>query len=474
MTKRAAIYARYSSHNQREESIEIQLDNCRSYCADNNLRVVAEYTDYATSGRTSDRAEFQRMMTDARAGIFDVVVIWKVTRIMRNRDEMALTRLTLKDAGVEIAYAGETVPDGSSGLLMLGMLEVLAEWESAQTAERIRGGIQKNAQRLQASGVRLFGYNVDASDHFIVDENTAPGVRLAFEMILDGSTIADVVRALAPYRSKWGRPLSQQSVTNMLRNERYTGIYSYAGVREVDGMPAIIDRETFEKVQEILDSRNPKPRDRGHRYVLVGRLFDSNGKPMTGTSATGRNGKKHYYYRTKDGKRIRCDVIERAVADRVAAALADSVTREKIADVFDEFQNGLEKEQPDKEAQRIKAKIAHIESAIEDGLPFDKDRLLALHARLDDIESRAIRAPKRFARHEVLALLESAAQMDAQRAIDIFVDCVVYDEERTAVSFSFDDAPTSDERLAQIVNWWTRTKSTPTIYAVLGGVVLVA
>ena len=171
--------------------------------------------------------------------------------------------------------------------------------------------------------------------------------------------------------------------------------------------------------------------------------------------------------RTNEGKDKKVFITEFGFSEANA-------TREKIADVFDEFQDGLDKEQPDREVQRIKAKIAHIESAIEDGLPFDRDRLLALHARLDEIESKAIRAPKRFARHEVLALLESAAQMDAQRAIDIFVDCVVYDDERTAVSFSFDDAPTSDERLAQIVNWWTRTKSTPTIHAIRGGVVLVA
>lgn len=474
MTKRAAIYARYSSHNQREESIEIQLERCREYCQSHGWDIAQEYTDYAQSGRTADRDAFQQMMTDARLGAFDVVVIWKVTRIMRNRDEMALTRLQLKDAGVEIAYAGESFPEGSSGMLMLGMLEVLAEWESAQTAERIQAGIRKNAERHQASGVRLFGYTVDDDDRFVIDEDTAPGVRLAFEMVSQGSTVADAVRALAVYRSKWGRPLSQQSVTNMLRNERYTGIYSYAGVREDGAMPAIIDRETFDRVQKVLDSRCPKPRDRGHRYTLVGRLFDSQGNAMTGTSATGRRGQRYYYYRTKSGQRIRCDVIEQAVADRVAAALADTATRERIADVFDKYQDEMEDAPKNDELSKVERKIENIEAAIEDGLPFDRERLLALHERRDELKRlEPIRAPRRFTREEVLHLLESAAQMDAERAIDVFVDCVVYDDERTAVSFAFDDAPT-DERLAQIVTWWSRIESTPTIQAMRGAVVLVA
>ena len=474
---RAAIYARYSSHNQRDISIDIQVDNCRAYCKEQGWQVVGEYCDHAVSGRTAERAQFRKMMDDAEKGLFDVVVIWKVTRIMRNRDEMALVRLSLKAAGVDIAYAGESFPDGSSGLLMLGMLEVLAEWESAQTAERIQAGIRKNAEGLKASGVRLIGYTVDDSDSFVIDEETASAVRLAFRMAAEGETVAAIVRALAGYRSKWGRPLSQQSVTNMLRNRRYMGEYSYAGVVKEDGMPAIIDKETFDKVQRVLDSRNPKPRDRGHRYVLVGRLFDPDGQPMTGTSATGRNGKRHYYYRTKAGKRVRCDVVERCVADAVAAALADTATRERIADLFDEYQNAMEVDASEtseaRELRQIDAKIARIESAIEDGLPFDRDRLLALHDRRAELErARADSSPRKYGRGEVLELLEKAAQMDSERAIDVFVAAVVHGDERTAVHFSFDDAP--PERLAQVVNWWTRWESKPTVHPVPGGFVMVA
>ena len=476
---RAAIYARYSSHNQRDVSIDIQVDNCRAYCQERGWTVVGEYCDHAVSGRTADRAQFRAMMDDAEKGLFDVVVIWKVTRIMRNRDEMALVRLSLKQAGVDIAYAGESFPDGSSGLLMLGMLEVLAEWESAQTAERIRGGIKRNAEELKASGVRLIGYKVDDSDRFVVDEETAPAVRTAFDMAAEGETVAAIVRALVGYRSKWGRPISQQSVSNMLRNRRYMGEYSYAGVVQEDGMPAIIDRETFDKVQQVLDSRTPKPRDRGHRYVLVGRLFDSEGQPMTGTSGTGRNGTRHYYYRDKSGKRVRCDVVERCVADAVAAALANTATRERIADIFDEYQNNLEIDASEtseaKELRQVDAKIAHIESAIEDGLPFDRDRLLALHERREKLQrTRADSSPRRFSRVEVLGLLERAAQMDADRAVDVFVTAVVYGDDRTAVHFSFDEAPTTDERLAQVVNWWRRWESKPTVHPVPGGFVMVA
>ena len=142
---RAVIYARFSSHNQRDESIEIQVENCRAYCEQNGLEVVQEYCDYAQTGRDTNRAGFQRMLADAGKRQFDHVVIYKVTRIMRNRDEMALARITLKKHGVDILYAGEQIGEGSSGVLQLGLLEVLAEWESAILSERVRDGIQKNA-----------------------------------------------------------------------------------------------------------------------------------------------------------------------------------------------------------------------------------------------------------------------------------------------------------------------------------------
>ena len=104
---RAAIYARFSSHNQRSESIDIQVEKSREYCAENGLDVVRVYSDYAQTGRDVKRVEFQRMMEDAKLGIFDYVVFYKVTRIMRNRDEMALARIRLRKAGVEILYAAK-------------------------------------------------------------------------------------------------------------------------------------------------------------------------------------------------------------------------------------------------------------------------------------------------------------------------------------------------------------------------------
>lgn len=193
--RRAASYARFSSHNQRSESIEIQHDNNLAYCAIEDLDVVAIYSDEARSGRNTNRADFQRMVADAKAGLFDYVVIYKVARIMRNRDEMALLRITLRKHGVEVLYSGESIGTGSDAILQLGLKEVLAEWESAQLAERIVDGIQKNAERCMANGQQLYGWDI-VEGYYEINEAEAGVLRRAKGMLFNGKTVAEIVSAL--------------------------------------------------------------------------------------------------------------------------------------------------------------------------------------------------------------------------------------------------------------------------------------
>lgn len=199
--RRAAIYARFSSHNQRSESIEIQVDAGTRHIAENGLELVKIYADYAKTGRNTDRREYKQMMNDARLGLFDYVVIYKVPRIMRNRDEMALTRIMLRKAGVEILYAGEEIASGSAGVLQLGMLEVLAEWESAIDSERIIDGIQKNAQRCMANGRTLYGWDI-VEGRYVINDREAAVLHKMKNMVFAGSIIAEVVRAVANVRTR--------------------------------------------------------------------------------------------------------------------------------------------------------------------------------------------------------------------------------------------------------------------------------
>ena len=101
----AVIYARYSSDNQREESIEGQIRECTAYAEKNGITVVKHYIDRAISAKTDNRPQFQQMIKDSERGIFDVIIVWKLDRFARNRYDSARYKTQLKKNGVKLINA---------------------------------------------------------------------------------------------------------------------------------------------------------------------------------------------------------------------------------------------------------------------------------------------------------------------------------------------------------------------------------
>ena len=87
--KRAVIYARFSSHNQTEQSIEGQLRECYAYAKRNELIILNEYIDRALSGTTDNRPQFKQMIEDSKKGGFDFVLVYQLDRFARNRYDSA-------------------------------------------------------------------------------------------------------------------------------------------------------------------------------------------------------------------------------------------------------------------------------------------------------------------------------------------------------------------------------------------------
>ena len=454
MKDRAAIYARFSSHNQRSESIEIQVENSRQFCEREGLTVVKTYCDYARTGRTTNRAEFQRMMSDAALGLFDYVVIYKVTRIMRNRDEMALARLTLRKHGVEILYAGEDISSGSSGVLQLGMLEVLAEWESAIDSERIRDGIQKNAERCMANGCRMYGWDIDSNGMYVINEHEASVLRKMRDMLISGSTIAEIVRALDAERTRAGVKFRQATVTKLLRRCQNAGTYSYAGVVVEDGMPAIWSKGDQALIDQILKTRHrPHKKANSIDFPLTGKLWCACcDRPMGGTSGTSMTGKTHYYYKCrKCGRTVRRDQIEECIKRNTLNVLSHPETREHIADIMAEYQEETEQEEP--ESKRLRESIKGIDRqyeniwrAIEAGIapPGGKERIDDLNRRRAELEeelaaAEALEKEETVDRDAVLDWLDSVDdEMSIKEMLDLFIRYCELDGDTLRIYFTFD------------------------------------
>ena len=153
------IYARYSSHAQRDVSIEQQVADCEAYAKMNNLRVVKVYADRALSGTSDKRPEFQKMLRDAERGRWSYVLCWKVDRFARNRYDSATYKFRLKRYGVRVIYAKESIPDGPEGILLESVLEGSAEYYSANLSQNIKRGMRYNALACKVNnGSMPFGY----------------------------------------------------------------------------------------------------------------------------------------------------------------------------------------------------------------------------------------------------------------------------------------------------------------------------
>lgn len=170
----AVIYTRYSSHNQRDCSIEQQVADCEIFARQNNLRVVKVYADRHLSGTTDNRPQFQQMLKDASHGHWAYVICWKIDRFARNRYDSATYKFRLKKAGVRVLYAKESIPDGPEGILLESVLEGSAEYYSAALAQNIRRGMKYNAEQCKVnSGSIPFGYSKGPDGRFAIHEANA-------------------------------------------------------------------------------------------------------------------------------------------------------------------------------------------------------------------------------------------------------------------------------------------------------------
>ena len=129
---RAVIYARYSSDNQTEASIEGQIRECMEYATYNDIQVIGNYIDRAFSAKTDHRPEFQRMIKDSYKHAFDCIIVWKLDRFSRNRYDSAHYKALLRKNGVKVISAKETIAEGSEGILLESVLEGMAEYYSSE------------------------------------------------------------------------------------------------------------------------------------------------------------------------------------------------------------------------------------------------------------------------------------------------------------------------------------------------------
>jgi DNA invertase Pin-like site-specific DNA recombinase len=241
---KAVIYARFSSHNQREESIDGQLRECKDFAKRNQIEVIGNYIDRAISAKTDNRPEFQHMIRDSYARQFETVIVYELDRFARNRYDSAIYKAKLKKNGVRVMSAKENITDDPTGIILESMLEGMAEYYSAELAQKINRGMHENVLESKGTGGHLaLGYKMNSENKFEIDPVGAALVRQIFKMYGAGSSIKEITAELNAQgaRTALGKPFAPNSLDRILRNQKYIGIYKYKDITVPGGVPAIVD-----------------------------------------------------------------------------------------------------------------------------------------------------------------------------------------------------------------------------------------
>ena len=397
------IYARYSAGpRQTDQSIEGQLRVCTDFCKQRGLTVIDTYCDRHISGRTDERPEFQRLIADAKRKKFEAVVVYKTDRFARNKYDSAVYKRELKRNGIQIFYAAEAIPDGPEGIILESLMEGLAEYYSAELAQKIKRGMHESALKCQSTGSgRPLGYRVDEQKHFQIDPESAQTVQTIFEQYIKGESNAAICELLNSrgLRTAQGKLFNKNSINRIIKNRKYIGEYRYHDIVVEGGMPAIISKDTFNLAQAEMERRRTRkaPKSPKAEYLLAGRLFCGHCKgPMQGVSGTGKSGNKWYYYycgntrgknKTCDKKQVSRDRLERAVVDFTVRYILQEDVLEELArkvHVAQERQNDTASEIAfyEKKLADNKKSIANVLRAIESGASTQ-----TLPARLQELEN---------------------------------------------------------------------------------------
>ena len=279
------------------------------------------------------------------------MTVWKLDRFARNRYDSAHYKTILKRNGVRVLSAKETISEGAEGILLESMLEGYAEYYSIELAEKVKRGLTENALKAKANGgTCTFGYTVDSDRHYQIDPPAALIVREVFQLYADGKTmkeIKDILNAKGLTNSR-GKEFTFNTIQRMLSNRKYIGEYHFGEVTIPDSMPAIVDKELFEKVQQMLvkNKKAPSRHKAEDDYLLTTKLFCGHcGAIMNGESGTSHTNTTYRYYKCVNSRKKKCkkkpiakEKIENAVIKRIMQFLEDEKAIDELVERIYELQ----------------------------------------------------------------------------------------------------------------------------------------
>jgi len=466
-TKNAVIYARFSSHNQSEQSIEGQLRDCHAFAEREGYTVIHEYIDRAKSARSDDRPDFQRMIKDAAKKQFQYVIVWKLDRFARNRYDSAIYKAKLKKYGIKVLSVMENITDSPEGIILEGMLESLAEFYSVSLGQNVKRGQRETVAKGKWCGGQIpYGYQA-VDGRLVENPRTAPVIRELFTRYAQGERKADIIKDFnrRGYRTANGTLFKNSSFQTTLKNPVYIGNYQWKGETVEGCADALIDEHTFYAVQSKIKKRATAPASAKAKeeYLLQGKVFCGMcGSRMIGESGYGKMKQFYQYYTCANRKnKHSCqkrnekkDFIEWYVVEQT---LEYVLSEDRIDYIAEAVVKEYDKEFDGNKLKEIEKRIAQLEAdlnkCIDGFLSLPKAAQPQLNARIEalgdqkaDLEQDAIglrlAAGIRYTKEEVIAWLKTFCNGDPldmdfrRRIIDVFINSVYLYDDKVVIFYN--------------------------------------
>ena len=468
--KTAVVYARYSSDNQTEQSIEGQLRVCREYAQRNNIIILDTYIDRAMTGTNDNRPDFQRMLRDSAGRRWDYVLVYKLDRFSRNKYETAIHKKTLHDNGVKVLSAMENIPDTPEGIILESLLEGMNQYYSEELSQKTKRGLRETRIKGNYMGGPInYGYPVKHENigeqtvaKVAINEEEAPILLHIFEAYAAGKRIPDIVRELDDKGIKnRGNPFTINSIYFMLQQEKYTGVYSFNGETFTHIYPAIIPKELFRIVRKRIDKNKTGKHIIGVDYILMGKCFCGYcGRQLRSAAGTTTDGTILRYYRCPYSKKdVNChnkSVRKEVLEDIVTNVLAEELTKpDNLKFLTDKvFELYCAKAADDSDLHRYEKEliatdkaIKNILAAIEEGIftPSTKQRLTELEEKKIRLEQaitiESAKEKNLLTKEDIVRYITDAVKLSAKQMVELLVERIDVYADKICIKLKYSDTP---------------------------------
>lgn len=458
--KTAVIYARYSSDRQTEQSIEGQLHVCEDFAKHNDILILDTYIDRAISGTHDMRENFQRMLKDSDNKAWDYVLVYKLDRFSRNKYEMAIHRKHLKDNGIKILSAVENIPETPEGTLLESLLEGMNQYYSEELSQKTKRGM--NETRLKGNfigGNVNFGYERDGAKLKVNPDEAELVVRI-FTDYVNGKKVSQIARELNEQGIKnKGNSFLSTTIHNILRQEKYTGIYRVNGQVYDKIYPPILDKDIYELARQKIEKNKHGCRKANHVvFLLKNKVFCGYcGRKLYALSAKSNNGQPLRYYKCYDpthktkecpSKIIRKDFLEEIVNKAILKVFATPNNISMFSDkVFDMHKKRVTADNTlnllNQDLASIIKSISNIMSAIEKGIFTEttKARLEELEKEKRELEKKITIAKSQekamLTKEEIANYFKYSLKQSTENMINLLVKQVVVYNDKIEIAFNY-------------------------------------